>query len=653
MKKKTNFLFLAFLLGFVFISTIKVDQAVDIADDILELAIRQNLNYYGKPIYKSQLLNIYDLDISGKGINQLDGIEHFRNLEVLDLSQNSVRDMTPVESLTNLKIINLKRNEICDLENVNFHAISGLELIELNLGYNNLDNVSLLGDMDSLNRLDLAGNRINDLEPISSLILLNELDLTGNNIDTISGLTLYASLEKLVLRDNNLEKIVELGYFENLKYLNLRENHIKDLSPVGNLQTLQYLNIHSNTMIESIAPLKNLVQLKQLIMRNVPIGEQISYINGLNNLYRLNLRNTKTEDFSVLINLMESGVLQDREDVGLFAEVNLLDNDLGLDYLYQYHNMRPYWSNISYRWPFSLPIYHRLIESPGFSHESGYYTDDFLLTFSSANPDHEIIYTIDGSEPIIDRKGRPLGTTRIYYGPIEILNQKTQPNILSEIKSSPLNAGDYSPPNEIFKAPIIRAQSIDKNGNASNIVSHTYFVDEIMMNRYTLPVVSLITDPEGFFGDKAGIYVPGEIIQAYDNIHCCSANYRQRGIKWERLVVLQLFNPDGEVELSQNIGVRIHGGASRDYPKKSLRIYSGYYYDPKGLINYNFFPMLDDRLSDQSVNTFDSLILRTGGNDDEQLSMIRDIIAHRLLENTLLDIQGNYPVVYLCGKVVL
>src|SRR5690625_5687340 len=53
-----------------------------------------------------------------------------------------------------------------------------------------------------------------------------------------------------------------------------------------------------------------------------------------------------------------------------------------------------------------------------------------------------------------------------------------------------------------------------------------------------------------------------------------TGNYYQRGRNWEREISFEFFEVNGERAIAQNAGVRIHGGTSRRYAHKSLRIYA-------------------------------------------------------------------------------
>jgi len=116
MNKALIFLLTILILSGLFISTVAVDQPVYFADENFENTVRSILNHFSKPIYRSQLLEIVSLNLSYQGIEDLTGIEHFRNLEVLNLYKNNLNDVSRLKTLTNLKELNLGGNRLVDLK---------------------------------------------------------------------------------------------------------------------------------------------------------------------------------------------------------------------------------------------------------------------------------------------------------------------------------------------------------------------------------------------------------------------------------------------------------------------------------------------------------------------------------------------------------
>ena len=570
------------LLAGLFIIAVLVDQPVAFKDNNLELAIRQELGHYGKPIYKSQLLGFVELDLSRKDIQNIEDIENFRNLEVLNLRNNNLTDVSPLESLTSLRI------------------------------------------------LDLGYNQLSDLSPLANLTNLKELSLIENNIMTLDDFENLASLEKL----------------------NLRNNKLVDISAISGLVNLNYLNLHSNSTLQDVTPIGNLVNLETLILRNVPIGDQTTIFENMTQLQQLNIRNTMIEDVSILGHLMSLGALQDNQDADSVAIINLLEVNPNSSENDPYFNLRPYWDNITYRFPINLPYYESQIKPPLFSHQSGFYENNFTLTLSNDKLGGEIYYTLDGSEPSQLNLSANDSTTHIYTHPINIQNRSEEPNQLSIIHTGHPTRDYHAPPSEVNKATVVRAMVLGEDGHKSNVITHTYFLGEYFHNRYTLPVIAIATNAEYLFDDAKGIYVPGALFEVnprhagvFDH-----ANYTQRGLMWERPAFFQMLDPDGSIAISQGIGIRIHGGATRSFPQKSLRIYATEEYNEYGVIQYEFFPALNHRLSEIEVDTFTTLILRNAGNDWSR-AMFRDNLAQSLLEHTRLDIQGFQPaIVFINGE---
>src|SRR5690625_6147622 len=73
-----------------------------------------------------------------------------------------------------------------------------------------------------------------------------------------------------------------------------------------------------------------------------------------------------------------------------------------------------------------------------------------------------------------------------------------------------------------------------------------------------------------------------------------TGNCYQRGRSWEREISFEFFEVNGERAIAQNAGVRIHGGTSRRYAHKSLRIYARSDYG-ESYLNHQIFP--EDRKS--------------------------------------------------------
>jgi hypothetical protein len=268
------------------------------------------------------------------------------------------------------------------------------------------------------------------------------------------------------------------------------------------------------------------------------------------------------------------------------------------------------------------------LDPPVFSQEGGAFSASFGLALHAEDPNIDIRYTLDGSEPT--------DSSLRYTGPVPIDNRAGMENDISEI---PTNVEyNWRPPaGTVNKATVIRARSFREGFLPSVTVTHTFSVNEQGAHRYSFPVVSLAADREHLFGYETGIYVPG--------IHSVpdpqfpwrqQGNFTQRGEEWERPVHIEYFTEEGTRVLGQDVGVRIHGGATRSFAQKSLRLYSRAGY---GEDRFAYPLFIDKDL--QEVKRF---ILRNSGNDWER-TMFRDAYIQRIVRDLDIDSQGYRPVI--------
>lgn len=268
-----------------------------------------------------------------------------------------------------------------------------------------------------------------------------------------------------------------------------------------------------------------------------------------------------------------------------------------------------------------------------FSRPGGVYGQPFELEIWTSYGDAVIRYTLDGSAP---HPGSPA-----YAGPVPIQDRTEEPNVFSEIRTNWLtNSLGYRPPKgPIFKATVVRAQLWREDGPLTRVQTHTYLVGNDLSSRYPLLKVSLATTGANFFDDDVGIYVPGS--NWVTDMHEL-ANYSQSGREWERPVHLEIFEENGRRSVALDAGARIHGGVSRWWPQKSLRLYFRGDYGENRL-RYQVF-------RDKPHSDFNRLLLRNFGNDWPH-ALIRDSMMQRLVRDTHLDIQHARPaVVFLNGE---
>jgi|GEM_PF-873594 len=236
---------------------------VFIRDNSLEKAVREEI---GKPegnithqdIESIDYLNLYD-----KSVKYLDGLEHFKHLYNLDLSYNQIEDLSPLSSLTSIHILNLDSNNIKNIDPLK--NISSLEF--LNLSNNEITDFTPLHSLSLLNDLCISYMNLSNIDFLKNIQNLRSLSLYNTNIEDISTLSSLKELYSLNLSGNNISDIGPLSNLTSLESLDLYGNQIADITPLSSLTALTYLNLESN-YISSVEPLRNLTALESLYINN-------------------------------------------------------------------------------------------------------------------------------------------------------------------------------------------------------------------------------------------------------------------------------------------------------------------------------------------------------------------------------------------------
>ena len=281
------------------------------------------------------------------------------------------------------------------------------------------------------------------------------------------------------------------------------------------------------------------------------------------------------------------------------------------------------------------------VSEPQFSKESGFYSNSFDLTISAPSG-CTVYYTLDGSDPTT--------ASERANGSINIYDRSSEQNVYSARTDV---ADGYTPPSSpVDKATIVRAIAVDRNGNVSDIVTKTYFIgytqNDCEMN---MRVISLVSDPDNLFDYEKGIYVKGKIYdQSTGNMMQSwshPANYTQDGKEWERPANITVFEK-GKATYNANVGIRIHGAATRADVQKSFNLYARSEYGTKKL-KYDFFNGQLTNHKGEVIDSFEKITLRNGGNDYK--TKLRDRLNHEMVSDRHFGSQAQTEcVVFLDGE---
>lgn len=240
----------------------------------------------------------------------------------------------------------------------------------------------------------------------------------------------------------------------------------------------------------------------------------------------------------------------------------------------------------------SASVYRGYAQSPVFSSDGGYVSEEFELEMTVPEG-CKVYYTTDGS--------RPDSSSKQYTGPVRI-----------------------------SKSTVVSAISYRDGYLPGQYVTATFLFEK----EHSVPVVSVISDPEGLFSNKTGIMskhenglVPGQPNYMSDE---------EREITFEYYI-------DGKRTVSFNGRTRVFGEFSRKEPQKALAVLLSERYGP----NEVCFPFFGNN----SVSVFSSLVLRPSGQDWKMAHM-RDELCSRLIRGTMnCDYMECQPVaLYINGE---
>lgn len=157
------------------------------------------LNLVRNVTYRSSYVigTYYYIDLSGKTITSLKGIEYFPEVTGYDLSSTNRIDISAFASLPNIVFLRLQSNNITDISALQYSD----KLQHLDLYRNKITNVEALRYLPALRYLNIQGsgasyNVISDFEPLTETTSLVYLDIYGlttvyNAYFTTDAVTMY------------------------------------------------------------------------------------------------------------------------------------------------------------------------------------------------------------------------------------------------------------------------------------------------------------------------------------------------------------------------------------------------------------------------------------------------------------------------------
>ena len=195
----------------------------------------------------------------------------------------------------------------------------------------------------------------------------------------------------------------------------------------------------------------------------------------------------------------------------------------------------------------------------------------------------------------------------------------------------------------ITQTTTLRARLFAPNRIPGPTTTHTYIKEE---RNFTLPIISIVGNPDHFFDDSIGIYVTG--VNGIPGIG--DTEKRNWNQDWSRPVSMELIDPiTGTSVYEQECDVSISGGYSRLYAAKSLVLNAEKKYEWQNRFEYPFFTRKPNiRLK--------HLLLRNSGNDHSSAytngTMMHDALVQSLVEQSIdIECQAYQPAIhYINGQ---
>ena len=265
-----------------------------------------------------------------------------------------------------------------------------------------------------------------------------------------------------------------------------------------------------------------------------------------------------------------------------------------------------------------------------FSQRGGFYEESFPLELTCAEPYH-IRYTINGATPSAH--------SSLYVAPL-FLDERlySQSNIYTIKNSLP---SYFHEVDEVERGIVIRAAVFDANDSCvSPVATNSYFIKSLGGDFHGLPVLSIAVDSLSLFDYETGIFIPGIHFDPADSTN--SGNYCQTGREWERPINLEFYEPDNQ-GINQRCGLRTHGGASRLYQQKGMRLYAREEYGEKRFRHRFFSSSPIFKYKHLKLHPFRcSNWLQTGG---------QDYLSHRVASHLDVDaLSVRQTVVFINGE---
>lgn len=274
------------------------------------------------------------IELGIDGVDSLEGIGIFENLEVLHIEGVVSPDFKQLVPLKQLKVLSVEEDDYDSILSsgqqtglTDYGALSVLiSLEQLEVESSSIRELSFLKSLDNLTQLSLIGTDAISLEPLGELTQLTSLKLEDNNsIQDYSPIKFLTGLKTLILDKGTSQEDLDLSGLSGLESLEM--SGFMSISFLKNMGNLKHLSIHGCNIDEANA-MSGLTGLETLACYSVwtyavPLRD-VAFIDNMPNL--------KSLDFS--------GISQDggwggyQRNIDIMGDISNVFNHQGLEELY-------------------------------------------------------------------------------------------------------------------------------------------------------------------------------------------------------------------------------------------------------------------------------------------------------------------------------
>lgn len=278
-------------------------------------------------------LGIDSLDVSGTGINSLNPVLKFKNINYLAFDDNEIEDLLSLTGMKTIEILSGKNTKVKDLS-----PLAGLnDLTEIDFRDSPVTGFSMLRNLPNLTYLNLDNSEIDQLEipdflekntKINIIFRSSVLEQWWDTLDEawkaalkkaygdgdvnpdLETLHSWTAKPSLKVENSDISNLQALSVFVNLRSLSISHAPMTDISGLRELTLLEDLKI-TQAPVSDILVLPVLINLKSLDLSYTAIEDlrPMGQLVGLKSLYLTGTNVTILRGLETLTNL-------DKLDIG-------------------------------------------------------------------------------------------------------------------------------------------------------------------------------------------------------------------------------------------------------------------------------------------------------------------------------------------------